>query len=213
MRNRKLVFFVGILCLAVGGLFLHWITVQPAVHAQQPGPGADVGVIRAESRLVLVDTVVTDKKGNYIRDLAQKDFKVWEDGKEQALTSFSFEESTGSSSPKPHYMVLFFDNSTMDMGDQARARDAAAKFIDANAGPDHLIAIADFGGTVHISQNFTADAQRLKQVVAGLKGSSVSPNAQAPVILASLGTPSLGPSLNNSEADFGVQTVLLALRS
>ncbi len=126
-------------------------------------------MIRAETRLVLVDTVVTDKKGNYIRDLAQKDFKVWEDGKEQALTSFSFEESTGSANPQPHYMVLFFDNSTMDMGDQARARDAAAKFIDANAGPDRLIAIADFGGTVHISQNFTADAAALEASGDGVK--------------------------------------------
>jgi len=213
MRNRKLVFFVGILCLAVGGLFLHWITVQPAVHAQQPGPGADVGVIRAESRLVLVDTVVTDKKGNYIRDLAQEDFKVWEDGKEQALSSFSFEESTGAPDSKPRYMVLFFDNSTMDVGDQASARTAAAKFIDANAGPNRLIAIAEFGGTVRITQNFTADAARLKQVVSGFKGSSVSPNGEPPVMVASLGSPPAAPSLNNAEAEFGIRSVLLAMRS
>ena len=54
------------------------------------------------------------------------------------ITSFSFEESTGSPNSQPHYMVLFFDNSTMDFGDQAKARDAAAKFIDANAGPGPL---------------------------------------------------------------------------
>src|SRR5580704_475077 len=215
MRSRKLVLLVSVIALVICCMFLGPNSPNRMAHAQQGPPLAvdDAGVIHAETRLVLVDTVVTDKKGNYIRDLAQKDFKVWEDGKEQPVTSFSFEESTGSSNPKPRYMVLFFDNSTMDMGDQARARDAAAKFIDANAGPDHLIAIADFGGTVHISQNFTADAERLKQVVAGLKGSSVSPNAQAPVMVASLGTPSLGPSLSNAEADFGVQTVLLALRS
>ncbi len=155
---------------------------------------------------------MTDKKGNYLRDLAQKDFKVWEDGKEQALTSFSFEESTGSPNSQPHYMVLFFDNSTMDYGDQAKARDAAAKFIDANAGPNRLIAIADFGGSVHISQNFTADAQRLKQVVMGIKGSVVAPNAP-PVMVASLAPPPTAPTLLNAEADFGVHSVLLALRS
>src|ERR1017187_699283 len=124
------------------------------VHAQEPTGAAaaastDPAVFRSETRLVLVDTVVTDKKGNYIRDLAQKDFKVWEDGKEQPVSSFSFEESTGVSDARPRYMVLFFDNSTMNMGDQVQARAAAAKFIDANAGPDRLIAIADFGGTVH----------------------------------------------------------------
>src|ERR1700691_3676857 len=215
MRHRRLVLLVGLICLGSCWIFRESSSNNSVVFAQQPTPAgaADVPVIRAETRLVLGDTVVTYKKGEYVRDLAEKDFKVWEDGKEQALTSLSFEERTDSPNPQPRYLVLFFDNSTMDMGDQARARDAAAKFIDANAGPDHLIAIADFGGTVHISQNFTADPQRLKQVVAGLKGSSVSPNAQPPVMVASLGSPSLGPSLGNAEADFGVQTVLLALRS
>src|SRR5271170_725290 len=214
MRDRGLILLIGIIALAGCWMFRELGSNNPVAYAQQStAAGADdPSVIHTETRLVLVDTVVTDKKGEYIRDLAQKDFKVWEDGKEQALTSFSFEESTNSTNPQPHYLVLFFDNSTMDMGDQARARDAAAKFIDANAGPDHLIAIADFGGTVHISQNFTADAQRLKQVVAGLQGSSVSPNAQPPVMVAAMGTPSIGPSLSNAEADFGVQTVLLALR-
>ncbi len=214
MHHRRLVLAISVICIVSCGLFFQLSADHSVAHAQQSTPAAatDPGLIRAETRLVLVDTVVTDKKGNYVRDLAQKDFKVWEDGKEQVLTSFSVEE-TGSSSAQPHYLVLFFDNSTMDMGDQARARDAAAKFIDANASPDHLIAIADFGGTVHISQNFTADAQRLKQVVTGLKGSAVSPNAQPPVLVASLTAPPAAPSLGNSEAQYGIHTVLLALRS
>ena len=135
-----------------------------------------------------VDTVVTDKKGNYIRDLTIKDFKVWEDNKEQPIKNFSFEEGNASGKEQKQYLVLFFDNSTMDMGDQMRAREAAGKFIDANAAPNRLIAVVDFGGTVRIAQNFTADAARLKQVVAGLKTSAVSPNAP-PVEVASLGAP------------------------
>jgi VWFA-related protein len=226
MRDRRLILMIGLICLATCWMFLE-LGSDP-VHAQQPSAAAtpsatapppatqsnDTTVFRAETRLVLVDAVVTDKKGNYIRDLAQKDFKVWEDGKEQAITSFSFEENTGSSNSQTRYMVLFFDNSTMDFGDQAKARDAAAKFIDANAGPGRLIAIADFGGTVKISQNFTADAQRLKQVVMGIKGSSVSPNAAPLTTVASLGAPPLPvPALGNAEADFGIHSVLLALRS
>ncbi len=213
MRNRRLVLLIGAICLASSFTLVKLLSDHPVAYAQQPAASDNLAVFRSETRLVLVDTVVTDKKGNYIRDLEQKDFRVWEDGKEQALTSFSYEENTGSpANVKPRYLVLFFDNSTMDMGDQIKARDAAAKFIDANAGPDRLIAIADFGGTVHISQNFTADASRLKQVVAGLKGSTVSPNAD-PVRVASLAPPTIGPSLGNAEADFGVHNVLLALRS
>ena len=52
----------------------------------EPQPAA---IIKKESRLVLVDAVVTDKKGNYVHDLAQKDFKVFEDNKEQQIASFS----------------------------------------------------------------------------------------------------------------------------
>src|SRR5208283_3441628 len=214
MRVRRLVLFIAVICVA--SAWLNWRQAVPASAAraqQQPaGDTGGPGVIRVESRLVLVDSVVTDKKGDYIRDLTAKEFKVWEDNKEQAITSFSFEEDSASPAKnQKRYMVLFFDNSTMDMGDQVRARKAASQFIDANAGPNRLIAIIDFGGSVHIAQNFTADPERLKQVVAGVKGSSVSPNAQT-VEVASLGTPPI-PSLSNAEADFGAHTVMLALRS
>ena len=178
---------------------------------QAPAPASDSStpVFKAETRLVLVDTIVTDKKGNYITDLTVKDFKVWEDNKEQPIKSFSVE--SGSAAPSDdhrHYLVLLFDNSTMDFSDQARARDAAAKFVEANAGPDRYMAVINFGGTLNVAQNFTADGERLKQVVRNIKFSSVSPNAQ-PAEVASLGMPQLG----NAEANFGARTLLLALRS
>src|SRR5258707_623448 len=64
---------------------------QPAAATAPSGDDvvATGAVIKKESRLVLVDAVVTDKKGKYVRDLAQSDFRVYEDNKEQALTSFS----------------------------------------------------------------------------------------------------------------------------
>ena len=42
-----------------------------------------------------MDAVVTDKKGAYVHDLEAKDFKVWEDNKEQQIKSFSFEAGIG----------------------------------------------------------------------------------------------------------------------
>ncbi len=175
-----------------------------------------VPTIKVETREVLVDTVVTDKKGNYMRGLTAKDFKVWEDNKEQAISSFSYEEDGTVGPAKPHYMVLFFDNSTMDFAGQAKARDAAAKFLDANAGPNRLIAIAEFGGSIHITQNFTADADRLKKVVAGIQGTHVSPNPDPTVQVASLtgavGMPQLSDSLNRMESEFGIRSVMMSLR-
>ena len=212
MRGQRLL--LTILVALTLGWFLSQLSSSHAVaHAQQPAaePQSNPDVLRVETREVLVDSVVTDKKGNYIRDLAKQDFKVWEDGKEQAITSFSFEESTASpGNSRPRYMVLFFDNSTMNAADQAQARIAAGKFIDANAAPNRLIAVTDFDGSVHISQDFTANVEWLKKAVANLKGSNVSPNAQ---LDASLGPPPMVPYLGNAESDFGVRSVLLALRS
>lgn len=70
--------FAGFLCLAV-------IAAQA-----QPPP-----VFQSETKVVLVDAVVTGKKGEYVRDFTAKDFRVWQDGKEPAIQSFSPE--TGSS--------------------------------------------------------------------------------------------------------------------
>jgi VWFA-related protein len=217
MQSRRAILLMGTMCIAIWQLALFAGLAQ----AQQPAagaPAADTATIKTETRLVLVDTVVTDKKGNYIRDLTAKDFRVWEDNKEQPIKSFSFQEDSAAPDNAKHYMVLFFDNSTMDPGDQMRARQAAAKFIDANSAPNRLIALVDFGGTIRVTQNFTSDSARLKQVVAALKNSSVSPNA-APVEVASLGAPPGGapsfgmPYLGNAEADFGARSVMLALRS
>jgi len=182
-----------------------------ATAEQQP-----VVVIKKESKLVLVDSVVTDKKGNYIRDLTQNDFKVFEDNKEQAVSTFSTgADAATQANGQRRYLILFFDNSTMAAPDQIQARSAATKFIAANAGPDRLMAVVDFGGSLRIVQNFTANADILRAAVSGVKGSAVDPNAppDAPVSVASTGLPFLGSSLGNAAADFGARSMLLAVRS
>src|SRR5208282_5160845 len=104
----------------------------PANQDQSPLPTTPV--LRTESRVVRVDVVVTDKKGNYVTDLKADDFKVFEDNKQQSVSTFSFGmDPSAPAGSQRHYMVLFFDNSTMEFGDQAQARSAASKFIDANA--------------------------------------------------------------------------------
>ncbi len=179
------------------------------VFAQDQTPASPAATsaptFHAETKLVLVDTVVTDKKGAYIHDLTAKDFRVYEDGKEQTIKSFSYEADPATpENSRPHYMVLFFDNSSTELADQMYARQAAAKFIDSNAGPNRLMAIVNFGGALSIAQNFTSDADRLKKVVAGLSRSYVASNPE----LASTGP----VMLSSAELDFGQYTALRALR-
>jgi VWFA-related protein len=131
--------------------------------------------IKSEVRVVLVDSVVTDKKGNYIRDLTAKDFRIWEDNKEQHITSFSMADDPAAPAySQKRYMVLFFDTSTRDFLNQVTVRQAAEKFIDANVAPDRQMAVVDFGNALRVAQNFTSDADRLKKAVADLSDSSQS---------------------------------------
>src|ERR1017187_6664384 len=218
MKTLRVVFLLFLFAIAVG-----WVNWKlPVVNAQQASgqaaaaasdPLAQVStpVIKAESRLVLVDTIVTDKHGNYVRDLTQKDFKVFEDDKEQTVKSFSYEADPNSpTNGQKHYMVLFFDNSSMEFTDQVQARKAAASFIDANAGPNRYMAVLNYGGSVHVAQNFTTEAARLHQVATGIKLPNV-PNADAATVeVASLGAP---PVFASSETDYSARTMLLALRS
>ena len=94
----------------------------PAQNSTAPDKSSNLpvaAVIHSESRLVLVDTVVTDKRGKYVRDLTQKDFKVFEDNKEQPVVNFSAgTDATLQANAPRRYLILFFDNSTMDTPDQ-----------------------------------------------------------------------------------------------
>ncbi len=212
MRFGSMVFLTGI-CLAGWAPAQDQTTppAQPAQGAAQPAQGTEpAATFKTETRLVPVDVVVMDKKGNYVRDLTKKDFKVYEDSKEQELTTFSFgSDPNAPESAKQRYLVLFFDNSTMNYGDQMRARAEAAKFIDANAGPERLMAVVNFGGSLVISQNFTANADRLKAAVTGARSSAVSPNMGG----GGAAGGGLGGRTMGGMGGFGARDVILALRS
>ena len=197
VRVRAGILLISAICMAVA------VYGQTAIAPQAPPPPDTV--IRAEKKLVLVDAVVTDKHGSYIHDLTIDDFRVWEDKKEQRIETFSFEADPKSPLiNQKHYLVLFFDNSDTPLTDQMQARKAAIRFIDANVGPNRMMAVADFGGSLQIAQNFTTDTDRLKQVVNGVRFGN------GPGELAALAG---GGPLGRAAADFGARDVLLALRS
>src|SRR2546426_12316100 len=96
-----------------------------------------------------------------------------------------------------------------------QSRRPATKFIAANAGPDRLMAVVDFGGSLRIVQNFTANADVLRAAVSGVKGCAVDPNApppEVPITVVSAGLPSMG-SLGNEAAYFLERSMLLAVGS
>src|SRR5487761_1088105 len=131
-------------------------------------------VFQSETKVVLVDAIVTGKKGEYVRNLTAKDFRIWEDKKERTIRSFSLE--TDSSAAESRRMVLFFDDIGMSAADQAGARQAAAGFIDANAGPNRLMAVVTFDGEFRVAQSFTGNPNRLKEAVRGVRFAASNPS-------------------------------------
>jgi len=127
-------------------------------------------VIRAETQLVLVDASVADKKGEPVHDLTAKDFHVWEDGKEQTVASLSVETATvAPEKSSKHYLVLFFDDSTLQMSDQLTIRRDAARFVGAWAAPDRYISVIDFGAGLRITQGFTSLTAPLTQAISSVQ--------------------------------------------
>src|SRR5712675_1439816 len=61
---------------------------QDVLHSDQ--------TLRTNTRLVLVDVVATDSKGQPVPDLKASDLTVLEDGKPQKISGFNFERSDAS---------------------------------------------------------------------------------------------------------------------
>jgi VWFA-related protein len=136
-----------------------------------------LGQIRTETRVVLVDTIVTSKQGEYVHDLSAKDFRLWEDNKEQTLKSVTLERSTDAASSRQRYIVLFLAG--MEAPERMAARSAVSGFIDANARENQLLAVASYSGGLHIGQNFTDNAAHLKTAVTAALASDASSGTAA----------------------------------
>src|ERR1039458_8482866 len=80
---------------AIAGIFIGALFAsgqQPAAPA--PDSQRPEVIFTVTSTLVQVDAVVTDSKGHHITDLKPEDFQVFEDGKLQKLTHFSYVQVT-----------------------------------------------------------------------------------------------------------------------
>ena len=195
-------------CLAAFTLCLSPVSL-PAQAPSSPPQAGPIPVIKTETRLVLVDAIVTDRKGTYISDLTQQDFRVWEDDKEQTVQTLSFAKSSADVKDLPRYTVLLFDNFNVTDADQKRVREAAANFVEANAGPRNYFAVIDFGRSLEVAQNFSSDASQLKEAVLHDKFATVSTSRDAVRVANMAGS----PSSFNAEGDFGVRALLLGIRN
>ena len=157
---------------------------EPQSISDMPQSGM---VLKVNSDLVLTNVVVRNAKtGELVQGLKRSDFRVWENGREQQLSSFDFQtveqatplhEATVSGLAvggakavvvaKPEELrnhrliVFFFDLTSMQPEDLDRAVDAAREFLKNKMQAADLVALVSLGDTLKVDQDFTADKNAL----------------------------------------------------
>lgn len=142
-------------------------------------------VLRATTRLVIVDAVVLDQKGQPILDLKADDFTVLEDGKPQTIRDFSFHQPGAAGAPArptapgvisnaPEFSnssclnVILLDAINTDFSSHAYAQDMLIKYLDTNP-PIQPTAVYALDGKLSMLHDFTTDTKALRDVVAHFK--------------------------------------------
>src|SRR5215470_16186628 len=81
-------------------MFSWWSLALRSQVSNPPSRQDSVYTLRVYQDLVIVDVVVTDKKGNPVKNLTRDNFTVYEDNVPQKISTFDFEDlSAGDSSP------------------------------------------------------------------------------------------------------------------
>lgn len=134
---------------------------------------------RATSRLVLVDVVVTSKKGEFVRGLKPGDFSLLEDGKPQRVTGFAAHLSSDAASAAPAIQlppnqftnynapapdhpitIILFDMLNTEIMDRAYARQQMLKFL-VSMPKGQPIALFTLGSKLQMVQGFTQSSDSL----------------------------------------------------
>ena len=165
--------------------------------AQVTDPGQKVPSVKVNTRLVIVDVVAHDKKGQAVTDLETADLRILEDGKEQPIRSFVLQRPGPSTAqpvqeqvalpadmvsnarkfpPNTALNVILLDSLNSTFLNQAYVRIEMVKFLE-KLPQGQPVAVFTLGRKLHMVQDFTTDLTQLKAVVKAFKGQSSRPNA------------------------------------
>lgn len=166
----------------MGSLLLAVILCPGASLAQTSPPNT----IQVTSRIVYVDVVVRDSAGRIVRGLTEKDFRVLEDGKPQAIQYFS--DHTHDAAPQPSgtqlpgsglefsnvegssnsVNIILFDFYNTASQDQPYARKQMIRFLE-DLPPGRQTALFVLGWRLEMLQNFTGSTDRLLAAAKAMK--------------------------------------------
>ena len=143
-------------------------------------------VVRISVTLVQVNVTVTDHKGRQVTDLKPTDFEIYEDGRPQHISAFSYElaqpasKTPGSAEALPpnknapplppttlkpddvrRTIALVVDDLSLSFQSAYYVRSALKKFVNEQMEPGDLVAIIRTGAGMGALQQFTNDKRHL----------------------------------------------------
>jgi VWFA-related protein len=184
--------FLFFLLLPAGGVLAQ--NPQPTPNTSKDQKADDNEIVRISSELVLVDALVLDKEGRQVTDLTAEDFEIFQDGKPQKITNFTYVNSDKSAvrttaptnpskiksdkKPLPVPPISLRSNQgriitfVIDDGNclatiegTSNIRNAVKKFISEQMQPDDKVAIYRTRGGSSLLQMYTSNKEVLRRVV------------------------------------------------
>jgi VWFA-related protein len=164
-------------------LALFCVVVIPVFASAQNTDEEDV--VKITSKLVQVDVVVTDAKGNQITDLKASDFTILQDGKQQKISGFSYvplgssnqpavTEKRDKNQPLPPLgtrrpgtrgrvitFVVDDGNCRVSAVGMKASREALEKFVTVQMQPEDVVAIFQTRSGSSMFQQYTSDRNQL----------------------------------------------------
>ncbi|HKQ53779.1 MAG TPA: VWA domain-containing protein, partial [Pyrinomonadaceae bacterium] len=186
-KHSSLALFLGL------SLFVTALAQNPQ-SAPTEQQQSDDDVVRITTNLVQVDAVVTDKNGRLVTDLSPEEVEIFEDGRAQKITNFSFVSTapaeTPPATPRPaadpktapppppvilrpdqvrRTIALVVDDLGLSFESTAYVRQALKKFVDQQLRPGDLVAIIRTAGGMGALQQFTSDRRQLYAAIERVK--------------------------------------------
>ena len=142
---------------------LKWMWLLPIfVLSLVSNFNAQDDIIKVQTELVAFEATITDAKGNPVRGLEAKDFKIFENGVERPIDFFEPLRKTEESRPLSIVFALDVSGS-MTNEELLKLRTALQNFINRLADYNSYFAVMSFGMEVKLLQGFTNKSNQLEK--------------------------------------------------
>jgi VWFA-related protein len=117
--------------------------------------------IQVQSNLVVAPVTVVDRSGNFIQDLSENDFRIFDNGVPQRITEFQL-------ATQPVALVIVVQTNESVESLLGQVRPVGSEFSGLLVGQSGVSALISFADRVHVLQNFTNDPMALRAAMAHL---------------------------------------------